>query len=82
MNNEGAGIVGVGAYVPQRIVTNNDLAKIVDTNDEWIYSRTGIRERRFARDDEYTSDMALAAAKLALSRAEIEPKDHVSGPEI
>lgn len=75
MDKEGAGIVGVGAYVPQRVVTNNDLAKIVDTNDEWIYSRTGIRERRFARDDEYTSDMALAAAKLALSRAEIEPKD-------
>ncbi len=71
----GAGIVGVGAYVPQRVVTNDDLSKIVDTSDEWIYSRTGIRERRFARDDEYTSDMALAAAKLALSRAEIKPSE-------
>ena len=70
-----AGIVGVGAYVPERVVTNSDIAKLVDTSDEWIYSRTGIRERRFARDDEYTSDMALAATKLALTRAELKPSD-------
>lgn len=70
-----AGIVSIGSYVPERVVTNDDLARIVDTNDEWIFQRTGIRQRRFARDDEFTSDMAMAASKLALQRAEMTPAD-------
>jgi 3-oxoacyl-[acyl-carrier-protein] synthase III len=70
-----AGIIGVGAYVPERVVTNDDLAKIVDTSDEWIFQRTGIRERRWARDDEYTSDLAIKATKKALERAEVSPED-------
>jgi 3-oxoacyl-[acyl-carrier-protein] synthase-3 len=70
-----AGILSIGSYVPERVMTNDDLAKIVDTNDEWIFQRTGIRERRIARPDEYTSDMAIHAAKKALERAELAPAD-------
>jgi 3-oxoacyl-[acyl-carrier-protein] synthase-3 len=64
-------IIGTGAYLPEKIVTNDDLAKTVDTNDEWIYSRTGMRERRIARDDQATSDLAAEAAKVALADAGI-----------
>lgn len=64
-----AGIASVGSYTPERVVTNDEMAEIVDTSDEWIYTRTGIRERRWARDDEYTSDMAMEATKLAVERA-------------
>ena len=64
-------IVGTGAYLPEKVVTNDDLAKLVDTNDEWIYSRTGMRERRIARDDQATSDLAAEAAKAALVDAGI-----------
>jgi len=64
-------IIGTGAYLPEKIVTNDDLAKVVDTNDEWIYSRTGMRERRIARDDQATSDLAAEAAKVALADAGI-----------
>ena len=64
-------IIGTGAYLPERVVTNDDLAKTVDTNDEWIYSRTGMRERRIARDDQATSDLAAEAAKAALADAGI-----------
>ncbi len=74
-NNASAGILSIGAYVPERVVTNDDLAKVVDTSDEWIFQRTGIRERRFAREDQYTSDMAIEATRLALQRAELEPTD-------
>ncbi len=70
-----AGILSIGSYVPERVMTNDDLAKIVDTNDEWIFQRTGIRERRIARPDEYTSDMAIHAARKALERAEMSPAD-------
>src|SRR5256714_7837517 len=62
-------ITGLGCHVPDRVVTNDDLAKLVDTSDEWIRERTGIRERRFASDDEALSDIALPAARLALDRA-------------
>src|SRR5262249_19647147 len=55
-------ISGVGSYVPARVVTNADLEKIVDTTDEWITTRTGIKERRMAAANEYTSDMATQAA--------------------
>jgi 3-oxoacyl-[acyl-carrier-protein] synthase-3 len=68
-----AGILSIGSYTPQRVVTNDDLAKVVDTNDEWIFQRTGIRQRRYARPDEFTSDMAIEATKVALQRAELTP---------
>jgi 3-oxoacyl-[acyl-carrier-protein] synthase-3 len=64
-------IIGTGAYFPEKTVTNRDLEKIVDTNDEWIYSRTGMRERRIARADQATSDLAAEAAKAALADAGI-----------
>ncbi len=54
-----AGIIGIGRYLPEKIVTNVDLEKMVDTSDEWIRTRTGIEERRIADDDIDTSDMAL-----------------------
>jgi 3-oxoacyl-[acyl-carrier-protein] synthase-3 len=69
------GIIGLGKYLPEKVLTNQDLEKIVDTSDEWITERTGIKERRIARADEATSDMALAAAKEALAAAKIGPQD-------
>ena len=68
-------VKGVGGYLPDRIVTNQDLAQIVDTSDEWITARTGIRERRIAADGELTSAMGLAAARAALADAGLEPGD-------
>lgn len=68
-----AGFIGVGRYVPEKVVTNFDLEKIVDTNDEWIRTRTGIEERRIAGDDVDTSDMAYEAAKQAIDHAGISP---------
>lgn len=56
----------IGAYVPEKILTNAELEKIVDTNDEWIIKRTGISERRIAADNELTSDLALKAALQAI----------------
>lgn len=69
------GIIGTGHYAPDNIVTNKDLEKIVETTDEWIRSRTGIEERRIAKDDEDTSDMAFEAAKIALANAEITAEE-------
>ena len=69
------GIMGTGSYVPERILTNNDLAKIVDTNDEWITTRTGIRERRIASDDEATSDLAFKAAEKVIIDAGIDKNE-------
>ncbi|MRN55214.1 beta-ketoacyl-ACP synthase III [Paenibacillus monticola] len=63
------GIIGTGKYVPEKILTNSDLEKIVDTNDEWIVSRTGIRERHIAAPHEATSDLAYEAALKALASA-------------
>ena len=62
-------IVGVGSYVPEKIVTNADLEKTVDTTDEWITTRTGIRERRIAAADEFTSDLGAKAALKAMAKA-------------
>jgi 3-oxoacyl-[acyl-carrier-protein] synthase III len=62
-------ISGLGTHVPERVVTNNDLSQLVDTSDEWIVARTGIRERRFVRDDQALSDIALPAARAALEQA-------------
>ena len=68
-------IRGVGAHLPKRIMTNADLTKIVDTSDEWIVERSGIRQRHIAADDELTSTLGAAAAHQALVRAGIDPVD-------
>ncbi|OIK08353.1 3-oxoacyl-ACP synthase [Bacillus sp. MUM 116] len=70
-----AGIIGMGRYLPEKIVTNADLEKIMDTSDEWIRTRTGIEERRIADDNTNTSDMAFAAAQNAIKNAGITPLD-------
>src|SRR5262245_27886696 len=59
-------ITGVGLYVPSKVLTNSELEKIVDTSDEWITTRTGIKERRIAAKDEFTSDLATKAAQRAM----------------
>jgi len=66
------GITGLGTHVPERVVTNAELAQIVDTTDEWIVERTGIRERRIAAKDEALTDIALPAARAALADAAVE----------
>jgi 3-oxoacyl-[acyl-carrier-protein] synthase III len=68
-------LTGVGGHLPERVLSNAELSRTVDTSDEWIVARTGIRERRIAADGEKTSDLALAAAKKALARAEREPSE-------
>src|SRR5947199_10025093 len=68
-------IVGCGAYLPERIVTNNELATRLDTSDAWIRQRTGIGERRIAADGELTSDLAYYAARQALKRAGMSGND-------
>jgi 3-oxoacyl-[acyl-carrier-protein] synthase-3 len=68
-------ITGLGSRVPDRIVTNDELARLVDTSDEWIVERTGIRQRHQARDDEPVSDLAVAAARKALAAAGRTPED-------
>jgi len=69
-------IGGIGYYVPKKVVTNHDLAKVMDTNDEWIQERTGIQERRFAeKHKESTATMGVEAAKIAIERAGITAKD-------
>lgn len=70
-----ARIIGTGSYLPEHILNNEDLEKLVDTSDEWIYSRTGIKERRIASYDEYSSDMGLKAAKAALKIAKKNPTE-------
>ena len=68
-------IVGTGAYLPAKILTNKDLERMVDTSDEWIYARTGIRQRHIAAEEEQTSDLALAASRSALAKAGIDAAD-------
>jgi hypothetical protein len=70
-----ASIVSTGMYVPSRVLTNAELEKMVETTDEWIMSRTGIRERRIAADDEFTSDMGAKAAQQALELGGIDPQE-------
>ncbi|AEP86089.1 MULTISPECIES: beta-ketoacyl-ACP synthase III [Bacillus] len=70
-----AGILGVGRYIPEKVLTNHDLEKMVETSDEWIRTRTGIEERRIAADDVFSSHMAVAAAKQALEQAEVAAED-------
>src|ERR1700756_5214502 len=71
----GTKILGFGGYQPDKVVTNDDLAKIVETNDEWIRSRVGIQSRRVARDDETVEDMAEAAGAKALAASGLEPSE-------
>jgi 3-oxoacyl-[acyl-carrier-protein] synthase-3 len=66
-------ITGLGVHVPEKIVTNDDLAKLVDTNDQWIVERTGIKERRIAADNEALTDICLPAARRALEMAKVDP---------
>jgi 3-oxoacyl-[acyl-carrier-protein] synthase-3 len=68
-------ILGTGSCLPDNVVTNDDLAKIVDTSDEWIFTRTGIRERRFAADSESTSDLACVAGERAIVAAGIDRRE-------
>ncbi len=68
-------IIGTGSYMPEKVLTNDDLSKIVDTSDEWITTRTGIRERRIAAEDQATSDMAAEAARRALADAGISAEE-------
>lgn len=70
-----AKIIGTGAYVPEKVYDNAYMESIVDTNDEWITRRTGISERHIAADDEYTSDIAIKAAKDAIENAGISPEE-------
>lgn len=75
VSSRGAGILGVGMAVPERVLTNSDLERMVNTSDEWIVTRTGIRERRIAGADECTSDLATAACRLAVDDAGIDPQE-------
>lgn len=68
-------IIGTGSYVPEKVLTNKDLESIVDTTDEWIYSRTGMRERRIAADDQAASDLGAEAAEKALADAGISAEE-------
>ncbi len=70
-----AKILGTGSFVPENILTNRDLETMIDTSDEWITTRTGIKERRIAQDGENNSDLAVKAAKAALKMAHVEPED-------
>ncbi len=69
------GIVGTGFYVPEKVLTNFDLEKMVDTSDEWIRTRTGIRERRIAQEEQATSDLATIASQQALNNARIASQE-------
>jgi 3-oxoacyl-[acyl-carrier-protein] synthase-3 len=75
MPDYGAIIAGTGSFVPEKRLTNAELSSLVDTNDEWIVQRTGIRERRIAGKDESTATLATAAARNAIASAGLEPKD-------
>jgi 3-oxoacyl-[acyl-carrier-protein] synthase-3 len=75
MSERYGNIVGWGKYVPERVVTNADFEEQLETSDEWIFSRTGIRERRFAAEGENTSHMAVAASRDALKEAGLSPQD-------
>src|SRR3712207_8208990 len=75
MPQYGAIIAGTGSHLPEKRLTNDDLARMVDTNDEWIVQRTGIRERRIVAAGETTASLGTAAARQAIAAAGPEPKD-------
>lgn len=68
-------IRSMGIYLPEKVLTNLDLEKMVETSDEWITTRTGIKERRIAAEEQVTSDLGVAAARQALDRAGLKPED-------
>jgi 3-oxoacyl-[acyl-carrier-protein] synthase-3 len=74
-NGRAISITGLGCYVPERVITNEELAKMVDTSDEWIVERTGIRERHVAAPEEALSDLCMPAARDALEQAGVRPED-------
>ena len=71
----GVKILGIGSYLPEKVLTNFDLEKMVDTSDEWIRTRTGIQVRHVAADDEATSDLVIKAAREAITHANIQTDD-------
>ena len=73
--NRTVSIIGTGSYVPERVLTNADLEKLVETSDEWITSRTGIKARRIAAEGEHTSHMAAKAAQRAMEQAGVKPEE-------
>lgn len=75
MKFKSVGIISLGAYVPENIMTNFDFEKIIDTTDEWIRTRTGIEERRFCSPEQATSDLCIEAAKKSLASADLTPED-------
>jgi 3-oxoacyl-[acyl-carrier-protein] synthase-3 len=75
MSSLSASIIGTGSYVPEKVLSNADLERLVETNDEWIVTRTGIRERRIAAQEQTTSDLAAEAAKAALLNAGVGPEE-------
>ena len=70
-NQQIVNIIGTGSYLPEKAITNNDIAELVDTSDEWIYSRTGMKERRICAPNQATSDLGVEAAKSALNNSGI-----------
>ena len=74
-NGLAVGITGLGAYAPERVLTNADLEAMVDTSDEWIVTRTGISERHIAAPEQAASDLALPAAREALEQAGVRPEE-------
>jgi 3-oxoacyl-[acyl-carrier-protein] synthase-3 len=74
-NGAPVSITGLGTYTPDRVVTNDELSKLVDTTDEWIIERTGIKERRIAAPEQAMTDLALPAARIALERAGVKPEE-------
>jgi 3-oxoacyl-[acyl-carrier-protein] synthase-3 len=75
MSDQSIGLLGLGAYVPERVMTNEEWTEWVDTSDEWITTRTGIKTRRIAAEHETTADFGIAAARVALADAGLEPAD-------
>src|SRR2546427_1357257 len=74
-NGRPVSITGLGCHVPERVLSNFDLEKLVDTSNEWIIARTGIRERRIAAPEEALTDLALPACRAALAQAEVDPAE-------
>ncbi|WP_312202830.1 beta-ketoacyl-ACP synthase 3, partial [Anaerospora hongkongensis] len=75
MEKKYAGIIGIGSYVPEKVITNADLEKTIDTSDSWIVERTGIRERRVVAEGQATSDLATIAAERALADAGVSAEE-------
>src|SRR5213592_4734570 len=73
--NGSIGITGVGSFVPERVLTNEDISRLIETSDEWITERTGIKQRHIAEPSQAASDLALPAARQALAQAAIDPTE-------